>query len=298
MTQNIALNSGDVAIEPFFDATQEMLGAAAPNFRVYIQSTTTLRLAAGSGNDQQCVAVNGRYRFRTSNTDAVHPGGSAGTHSVYVTASNNSFTGASPTTDNTNYAFGLEIKTSGTPTGVDQFRKIGEVDWDGSAITAFRQQVGSRHDGDPAFLRAPLASVSPLQVAGAASQSAPLARFVSSTGTTLASVTAAGGASFGDTVTMPASGLTISDTNLYRSAANVLKTDDAFFAAGNVTLGGTTAATVGFYGGAGAAQTTGWSVTNVSTDKAFNASNTTVNELANVLGTLINTLKATNLLGS
>ena len=44
---------------------------------------------------------------------------------------------------------------------------------------------------------------------------------------------------------------------------------------------------------------TGWSVTNHVTDKSYNASSTTVNELANVLGTLIEeVLKIKNILGA
>lgn len=46
------------------------------------------------------------------------------------------------------------------------------------------------------------------------------------------------------------------------------------------------------------AQDTGWSATNVSTDRTFDASSTTLNELANVVGTLVNQLKTYGLLGA
>lgn len=48
---------------------------------------------------------------------------------------------------------------------------------------------------------------------------------------------------------------------------------------------------LGFFGATPVAQSTGWSVTNVSSDKSFDADATTVNEVADVLGTLINFLK-------
>ena len=243
MTQNIPLNSGDVAIEPFFDATQELLGAASPSFRVFIQSATVLRVTADSGNDQQSIAINGRYRFRTTPVDATHPGGGAGTHAVYVTASNNSFTLGGSTTDNTVYAFGLEIKTSGTPTAVDQYRKVADVDWDGAQITALRQFVGGRFDGDPGVFVAPLATITPLQVKAASSQSADVAKIVSSSDSVLFRISSSGAATFADAVSLPNAGLTVGDTNLYRSAADVLKTDDAFHAIEGFSAPGMTAST-------------------------------------------------------
>ena len=41
----------------------------------------------------------------------------------------------------------------------------------------------------------------------------------------------------------------------------------------------------------------GWAITNVTTDRAYNADSTTVAELADVLGTLIADLKTVGLLG-
>ena len=86
MTQNIELDPGDVAIAPFFDATQEFIGAAGPSFYLTVLNSTTLRAVAGTGNAQNAVAVEGRYRYRQSNLDVVHPGGSAGVYGVWVTA--------------------------------------------------------------------------------------------------------------------------------------------------------------------------------------------------------------------
>lgn len=55
---------------------------------------------------------------------------------------------------------------------------------------------------------------------------------------------------------------------------------------------------IGFYGSPPAAQSTGWSVSNVTPDKVFDASATSTGELANVLGTLIDHLKTIGILGA
>lgn len=101
--------------------------------------------------------------------------------------------------------------------------------------------------------------------------------------------TAAGGITFG------------TDTNLYRSAADTLKTDDKLFVVGELELDGALnhdGTTFGLFGAAPATQSTGWSVSNVTTDKTFDANATTVNELADVVGTLIDTLKTYGVLGA
>lgn len=69
---------------------------------------------------------------------------------------------------------------------------------------------------------------------------------------------------------------------------------------GNMTIGGDLnhdGSNVGFYGTAPAAQSAAYSPTNVSTDRAYDANATTVDELADVLGTLIADLQATGLIG-
>jgi hypothetical protein len=55
---------------------------------------------------------------------------------------------------------------------------------------------------------------------------------------------------------------------------------------------------LGFFGTAPVARSTGWSATNVTSDTAFDANSTTVAELADVLGTLIDTLKTYGLLAA
>lgn len=77
------------------------------------------------------------------------------------------------------------------------------------------------------------------------------------------------------------------DASVKRSAAGELSVrngDDTAY--GDLRIG-----KFGVNGSAAVAQSTGWSATNVTTDKTFDANATTVDELADVLGTLINYLK-------
>jgi len=86
--------------------------------------------------------------------------------------------------------------------------------------------------------------------------------------------TAAGGITFG------------TDTNLYRSAANRLKTDDALMVVGNVGFNNQTPAAMQTY-----------AASNVTTDRTYDANATTIDEVADVLGTLIADLRTVGLVG-
>jgi hypothetical protein len=145
MTQNDPLNHGQIAHEGFFDAIQEMLGAHVGGFRLERVNTTTIKVAAGTENGQVSIAVQGRYRWRTSETTAVLPGGLPnGEHPVFVTASDNDYTGPIGDPDApTVYTFGLEIKESGKTPATALYREVGKVTVASGAITAVRQTVGS-----------------------------------------------------------------------------------------------------------------------------------------------------------
>jgi hypothetical protein len=99
-----------------------------------------------------------------------------------------------------------------------------------------------------------------------------------------------------------ASGITFgTDTNLYRSAADTLKTDDKLLVTGEFELDGALnhdGSTVGFFGATPVSQSTGWSVSNEATIKNYDANATTINEMADVLGTLIEYLKTIGILGA
>jgi microcystin-dependent protein len=143
VSQNIPLNYSDPALEAFFDATQEMLGAAAPGFLLDLADATTIRLVAGEGNAQRSIAIEGKYRYARETVTRAHPGGAAGTYIAWATAAANRFTGpAGPTLDQTDYRFALAITAGARPTGVDLARDVASVEWDGSKITAIDHRVG------------------------------------------------------------------------------------------------------------------------------------------------------------
>ena len=237
----------------------EFLGAAAPSFSMTLSNSTTVQVVAGTGDDQVGVAIDGRWRYRSTSTTAAHPGGAAGTYDVFVCGSDNSFALGTPTVDNTTYAFTVEIKAQGNTPSTAIHRKIGEVDWDGAAITALRVLGGTRRDDAPIVPTAPLATITPLRVRAAASQSAALAIFQNSAGSALATISAGGALTISGqaqatnavltnsgktalalTSTGADTGLTLGgDVTLYRSAADVLKTDDALTVAGILTASGT-----------------------------------------------------------
>lgn len=133
MSKHRDLNRLDVLPASFLDALQEVISGAFFNFRLEQHAADGIRCVA-SAEDPVGVVIDGRWRYVTANVTATHPGGSAGIHSVYVTASDNSFSETpTPDTDNTVYAFALEIRTSGTPSTA-LFRKIADVKWNGTAI--------------------------------------------------------------------------------------------------------------------------------------------------------------------
>ena len=133
----------DTIPESWTDALQEFIGTFASHFRLELATSTSLKIAGGSDNAQVGIGINGKWRYNAADVTAAHPGGGAGEHDVYVTASANSFSETpSPDTDNTVYSFGMEIRTSGTPS-TTHYRKIGTVIWNGSAITEIKQTVGS-----------------------------------------------------------------------------------------------------------------------------------------------------------
>lgn len=324
MTQNVVLDKGSVAIEPFFDATQEMLGAATSNFRLLVASSTTLTAEAGTVNDQASISIEGKYRFRTTSVTVSHPGGAAGSHSVYVTASANDFTNPPPNIDATDYNFNLVILTSGTPGGVAHFRKVGEVDWDGTKITHVRQLVGLSRSTSHLNPQARVATAVPLRVTGAASQTANLSEWQNSAGTNVASISPAGllttashmqpagsvlgalniyanyqGANqiiFGTVGSFPGFQLGLSSPlSMYREDASTFRFSAGLKFDGNLfqNSGG---ASVGFFGRTPTVRnaTSFTNGTGLSTSQFDLPAGFTMNQLASLVMTLIKTLGSTN----
>ena len=324
-------NHGDVFFASTLDAMMEATSTITSGLNLRIQNSTTIRAAASTDSGQVGVAINGLWRWRTSNFDAAHPSGSAGIYDVFATCSDNDFTGVGSDPDNTDYSWSLVILASGsTPTGVDQYRKVGECDWDGTKLTVVRQTVGSNSQTNPISPTANYASHIPVVVNLATSQSASAIEVRNSSGTTLASVSSAGTVTAPNVSVSAANGaeaigitnradLNFKDSSTTKATINitsggVLQISDATTSrvtiasgngdtrlksaasSGSVIVGDTASEKVGFFGSSGAVRSSGWSVSNVSSDRAFDASSTTVNEIANALGTLVNDLKALGLI--
>lgn len=139
MTKHRDLAFGNAFPESFVDALAEFISThISPNAVLTILNATTIQLSAGVTDAQVCVAVNGRWRWITSNVQATDPGGAAAVHALWATASDNSFAIGPPEVDSTNYAFALAITTGAAPVGPALARQIGYVEWNGSAITSAR----------------------------------------------------------------------------------------------------------------------------------------------------------------
>lgn len=254
MTQHFPLNYGDVVHQGFFDPIQELLGASLPSLRIKVHDSTTLRITAGSGNDQVAAAIMGKYRFITSTINASLPGGlTNGTGDVFITASDNDFNGGptGPPDVNTVYSFGMEIRATGTPSSA-LYRKVGEVDVAGGAITAFRAAGGPRPSSEFGIVGTPdEASQVGVLAKGLSGQTGNLIEARNSTGTVVYGVSNSGATTqSGGITTTSTSGITASgnggkdtlnlsstagdtgitiggDVEIYRSAADSIQTDDS-----------------------------------------------------------------------
>lgn len=193
------------------DALQEEVSTGTGNVLLRVFNSTTIEVPAGTGSAQAGLSIDGFWRYNTATVQRAHPGGAAGAYDVFVTASNNNIVNTPhPGTDLTNYAFGLDIKTAGsTPTivpgTVDRYRLIGQLTWDGSAITDLRPAVDSVRATDPLRPTATLDTTVPLEVLGkSTSHTADLLRLRKNAAGTVqfsvsnvGAVTALGGATFG-----------------------------------------------------------------------------------------------------
>jgi microcystin-dependent protein len=146
--------------EWFLDEIQEFLSTmVSANFVVSILNPTTLRIAAGTGNDQVSVGIAKAdasvmaWRWITANVDAAAPGTLVvGDNDVFVTAYAPSF--AAPPTPppreidtSTSLGFALVVLPPGsTPAGTGAtalYRKVARATWDGVQFTAVKQIVGA-----------------------------------------------------------------------------------------------------------------------------------------------------------
>jgi len=121
------------------------------SLRILKANATTVQITAGTGESAAIVVIDGRWRWRESVVSLAHPGGAAGTFTLWATAKANAIVDSpQPGTDNTDYSFNLAFTTGGNPTvvpgTVDIFTRLALVKWDGSKITAIapqRQGIGA-----------------------------------------------------------------------------------------------------------------------------------------------------------
>ena len=143
MTKHLDLAHGQILHAGFTTPIQELLSAAAVNFRLERVNGSTVKVSAGTGNDQVGVAVQGKYRWRDSEITAVLPGGLPdGEHPVFATATANDFSGPIAEPDITTHTFGLEVKKSGETPSAALYREVGKVTVASNVITAVSQSVG------------------------------------------------------------------------------------------------------------------------------------------------------------
>lgn len=135
-------DDGERLYASWTDAIQEYVSTLAANFRLSCASGTVLQVVAGAGSGQVAIGIEGRWRYISSTINVTITGGSEVKDIFAVAVTENDFTGSGNDPDETDYAFELRSVTAGgTPTSVVAYRKVGEVDWDGSKIVGVRQTV-------------------------------------------------------------------------------------------------------------------------------------------------------------
>lgn len=141
MTQHRNLDTGNVLPAGFLDALEETIGTyASPNLRLSASGTTALQIAAGTGNAQRSIAIQGQWRFITAATAATAPAQAAGSYPIYLVSQANNT--AQEDGGTFNYAFSLKLSTTPTGTGSEAISiQIGTYDWDGTAIKSWYQTL-------------------------------------------------------------------------------------------------------------------------------------------------------------
>lgn len=213
-------------------------------FRLQLASATVIEVPAGPEDAAVSIGIEKRWRFVEATVQRAHPGGAAGTYSVWVTASENDVTNApDPFTDGTDYSFDLAITANNVPPAavpgvVDIWREVAKITWDGAAITGVDPLIGAdpgAHAGSHAAGGSDPV-VGPLALSGGAGVN--LYRSKRTGDVTDAFVIGERGAmEWGD-------GANPRDVTLFRPQANVLATGDTFSSALDMIARGAAAAQV------------------------------------------------------
>lgn len=148
-----------------------------------------MRVVAGADQARVTISINGKPRWIEADVTATVSGG-AGVKDVWVTSAADSFSyTGDDEIDGTDHSFALKVGSTPSGSGAEtNFRKVGEVDWDGSKITGLRQSFGN---GAMVHVLGQNADVAPIYAKGVASQ-AKLIRLDDDSAAEQFSVTGAG----------------------------------------------------------------------------------------------------------
>jgi hypothetical protein len=147
MAVNTAFERDSVLPSYWANRIQQFLSGTDTGLRLTKKSATVVEVAptaVDASLDLVAVAIEGRWRQNEAAIERT-VSGAAGTYNVYVVAEDEDVDNSPvPYSDHTVTTFELRVsKTTPEGAGIDVVRKIGEVDWSGTAITALRQTHGA-----------------------------------------------------------------------------------------------------------------------------------------------------------
>ena len=183
----------DVFPSTWADAVEDLLsGFGGGNLRLVVNSSNSVAIPAGADQARVSISINGKPRWAESNVVAT-VSGAAGTKDVFVTSGADTFSySGGDETDTTDHTFALKVGATPSGSGAEtNWRKIGEVDWDGAKITGLRQLFGSHATVHTVWTQGQSVDVPPIYAKGIASQ-AQLVRLDDSAAAEMFSVSGTG----------------------------------------------------------------------------------------------------------
>lgn len=129
----------------FENALQSLLSVAAFGFQIVQLDNTHIEVPASADEGAAVLSVGGKWRWIEATLTYAHPGGAAGNYPIFATCVDNNIVNTPQAyTDDTNYAFALQILAPGATPNivagiVDFYRQVGVAVWDGTKITQIQQ---------------------------------------------------------------------------------------------------------------------------------------------------------------
>lgn len=266
MAKQVDFAIGTIVGDTFLDDRQEVESATAWGITVRRAGTVLSVNPASDGTTtgQSSLILNGTPCTTTTNVTLDMTGNATGTYNIYASASSGTF-----------------VLSASTGAGPSHSRKIAEVDWTGTptnTITAVRNLVDSV--SGHGYRHRPGGADDPIPTAAAV---------------TLTDVTAnAEGTAFTLARSDHTHNLDLSGGIVVGGSSTLVNLS----VTGTVALGDAGTDTVAFFGSAGSTRTgRAYTLSNVITDRTYDANNTSIDELADVLGSVIQDLQAYGLVG-